>query len=215
MYRSLLCLIVLLLLIQPAAAEERRQPNILFILVDDLGKEWISSYGGEGVWTPAIDQLATTGMKFNNAWCMPQCTPTRVTLLTGQYPFRHGWTNHWDVPRWGAGAHFDPSLNTTFANVLRDAGYKTCAVGKWQIDDFRVEPKAMEEAGFDDWCMWTGYEADNPPSAERYWNPYINIKGKGSKTFEGEFGPIFSVITLRTSFRNTKTSRCCSIIRWY
>lgn len=189
MYRSLLCLTILLLLIQPATAEERRQPNILFILVDDLGKEWISSYGGEGVWTPAIDQLAATGMKFNNAWCMPQCTPTRVTLLTGQYPFRHGWTNHWDVPRWGAGAHFDPSLNTTFANVLRDAGYKTCAVGKWQIDDFRVEPKAMEEAGFDDWCMWTGYEADNPPSAERYWNPYINIKGKGSKTFQGEFGP--------------------------
>lgn len=189
MFRALLSLTVTLLLIQPAVSAELKQPNILFIMVDDLGKEWISCYGAENINTPAIDRLAATGMKFNNAWCMPQCTPTRVTLLTGQYPFRHGWTNHWDVPRWGAGAHFDASLNTTYANVLRQAGYKTCAAGKWQIDDFRVEPQAMHEAGFDDWCMWTGYEADNPPSAERYWNPYINIKEKGSKTYTGQFGP--------------------------
>jgi arylsulfatase A-like enzyme len=128
-------------------------------------------------------------MKFNNAWCMPQCTPTRVTLLSGQYPFRHGWTNHWDVPRWGAGAHFDANRNTTYANVLRNAGYTTCAAGKWQIDDFRVEPDAMHEAGFDDWCMWTGFESQNPPSGNRYWNAYVNIKGEGSRSHTGKFGP--------------------------
>ena len=170
-------------------AAENKQPNILFILVDDLGKEWISSYGAEGIKTPVIDQLAATGMKFNNAWCMPQCTPTRVTLLTGQYPFRHGWTNHWDVPRWGAGAHFDASLNATYANILRDAGYATCAAGKWQIDDFRVEPSAMHQAGFDAWCMWTGYESGNPASENRYWDPFINTQGQGSKTHKGKFGP--------------------------
>ncbi len=170
-------------------AAEGDQPNILFILVDDLGKEWISCYGAEGIDTPAIDQLAATGMKFNNAWCMPQCTPTRVTLLTGQYPFRHGWTNHWDVPRWGAGAHFDAKLNATYANVLRDAGYATCAAGKWQIDDYRVEPDAMHQAGFDAWCMWTGYETGNPASENRYWDPYITTQGEGSKTHTGKFGP--------------------------
>ncbi|MEQ8635536.1 sulfatase-like hydrolase/transferase [Gimesia maris] len=189
MLRALLSVIVFLLLLQPAFSAELKKPNILFILVDDLGKEWMGCYGQEWIQLPAIDELAATGMTYNNAWCMPQCTPTRVTLLTGQYPFRHGWTNHWDVPRWGAGAHFDPKLNTTFANVLRDAGYKTCAAGKWQIDDFRVEPNAMQEAGFDDWCMWTGYEAQNPPSANRYWDPYINIKGKGSQSYPGQFGP--------------------------
>ena len=170
-------------------AAEGRQPNILFILVDDLGKEWISCYGAEGISTPAIDQLAATGMKFNNAWCMPQCTPTRVTLLTGQYPFRHGWTNHWDVPRWGAGAHFDAKLNATYANVLRNAGYATCAAGKWQIDDYRVEPDAMHQAGFDAWCMWTGYETGNPASENRYWDPFINTQGEGSTTHTGKFGP--------------------------
>lgn len=47
----------------------------------------------------------------------------------------------------------------------------------------------MNEAGFDEWCMWTGYEAHNPPSANRYWDPYINIKGKGSKAYTDQFGP--------------------------
>ncbi|WP_146530570.1 sulfatase-like hydrolase/transferase [Novipirellula artificiosorum] len=46
------------------------RPNILFIMVDDLGKEWISCYGAEGIQTPNIDKLAATGMKFNNAWCI-------------------------------------------------------------------------------------------------------------------------------------------------
>jgi arylsulfatase A-like enzyme len=172
-------------LVSPCFAEK---PNILFIMVDDLGKEWVSHYGAEGIETPNIDKLASNGMAFDNAWCMPQCTPTRVTLLTGQYPFRHGWTNHWDVPRWGAGAHFDPSENPSFPLALRRAGYKTAAAGKWQIDDFRVEPRAMYEAGFDRWCMWTGYETGNPPSGKRYWNPYIATDGQ-SKTHTDQFGP--------------------------
>lgn len=157
-------------------------------MVDDLGKEWISTYGAEGIKTPNIDKLAAGGMKFENAYCMPQCTPTRVTLLTGQYPFRHGWTNHWDVPRWGAGAHFDPGVNPSYPRVLREAGYKTAAAGKWQIDDFRVEPKAMHEAGFDQWAMWTGYETGIKASAKRYADPYIAMNGE-SKTHEGKYGP--------------------------
>jgi arylsulfatase A-like enzyme len=169
-------------------ARAAEKPNILFIMVDDLGKEWISCYGAEGIRTPWIDALASRGMRFENAYSMPQCTPTRVTLLTGQYPFRHGWTNHFDVPRWGSGGHFDPEQNASFARVLKRAGYATCAAGKWQIDDFRVEPKAMQEAGFDEWCMWTGFEAGNPPSANRYWDPYINTRD-GSRTYKDQFGP--------------------------
>ena len=180
---STLCLAVLL-----SMTVRAEQPNIVFIMVDDLGKEWVSHYGGEGVKTPSIDKLAARGMAFDNAWCMPQCTPTRVTLLTGQYPYRHGWTNHWDVPRWGAGAHFDPGLNPSFPLVLREAGYKTAAAGKWQIDDFRVEPKAMDEAGFDQWCMWTGYETGVKASAKRYADPYIAMNGE-SKTHAGKYGP--------------------------
>jgi len=170
------------------AAPPAEKPNILFILVDDLGKEWIRCYGAEGIETPNIDALAKSGMRFENAYAMPQCTPTRVTLLTGLYPCHHGWTNHYDVPRWGSGGHYDHTLNASFARVAREAGYVTAAAGKWQIDDFRVEPHAMHDAGFDDWCMWTGGEGGNPRSNERYWGPYIHTRD-GSRIHDDKFGP--------------------------
>ncbi len=172
-----------------AASAWAAPPNIVLVMVDDLGPEWISSYGGEGIETPNIDKLASGGMLFRNAYSMPQCTPTRVTLLTGQYPFRHGWTNHWDVPRWGAGCHFDPAHNVSFARLLRKAGYATAVAGKWQINDFRVQPRALFEHGFDEWSVWTGGEGDNPVSNERYWNPYVFTDKRTSRTYEGQFGP--------------------------
>ncbi|AKP51856.1 Arylsulfatase [Cyclobacterium amurskyense] len=163
-------------------------PNIILIMVDDLGKEWVSHYGAEDISTPNIDALAKSGVTFNNVYSMPQCTPTRVTLLTGQYPFKHGWVNHWDVPRWGGGAHFDETMNPSIGIAMKEAGYTTCIAGKWQIDDFRVEPDALLRNGFDEFCMWTGYESGIKASANRYQDPYIFTK-EGSKTHKGAFGP--------------------------
>ena len=167
--------------------EDREKPNILLIFVDDLGKEWISSYGATDIKTPNIDQLAATGLKFENFYVNPQCTPSRLSLFTGQYPFRHGWVNHWDVPRWGGGAHYDWTQNPGLGRMMNQSGYATAAAGKWQVNDFRVQPDAMKQHGFDDWCMWTGFEATNPPSGKRYWDPYLHTK-EGSKTYNGKFG---------------------------
>jgi arylsulfatase A-like enzyme len=161
---------------------------VIIFLVDDLGKEWVSCYGARGIQTPNVDKLAKTGVRFENVYSMPQSTPSRVSILTGQYPFRHGWVNHWDVPRWGGGAHFDETQNPTIANQMKKAGYKTCIAGKWQIDDFRVESDALTKVGFDEFCMWTGYEEMNTPSKKRYYDPYIFTK-VGSKTYTNEFGP--------------------------
>lgn len=182
----LLCLLASL---TEADAARPEKPNIIFVMVDDLGPEWVSSYGAEDIQTPHIDKLADTGMKFLHAYSMPQCTPTRATLLTGQYPFRHGWVNHWDVPRWGAGCHFDPKHNITFARQLKEVGYTTGIFGKWQINDFRVQPNVLKEHGFDEWCMWTGYETQNPPSGERYWDAYVVTSDGFRGTKKGEFGP--------------------------
>lgn len=190
-YTCLIFIIVGLFISCANEQAEKKKPNILFILIDDLGKEWLSCYGAEDVVTPNIDKLASEGMVFENAYSMPQCTPTRITLLTGQYPWRNGWVNHYDVPRLGHGGRFDPELNPSFGKNLRDAGYVTCIAGKWQINDFRLEPDATVLAGFDEYCMWTGGENGGPStkaSQERYWDPYIHTK-EGSKTYEGEFGP--------------------------
>jgi len=184
--RSLLHILPILALALPTWAAP---PNIVLIMVDDLGPEWISSYGGAGIETPNIDKLAEGGMLFRNAYSMPQCTPTRVTLLTGQYPYRHGWTNHWDVPRWGAGCHFDPKHNISFARLLREAGYATAIAGKWQINDFRVQPRILDAHGFDEWSVWTGGEGGNPISDERYWDPYVYTDKEASRIYKGAFGP--------------------------
>ena len=173
----------------PRLAAEPRKLNILFIMVDDLGPEWISACGSQSIKTPHIDRLAEGGLRFLNAYSMPQCTPTRATLLTGQYPFRHGWCNHWDVPRWGAGCHFDPKHNMSFARIMKSAGYSTAIAGKWQINDFRVQPDILKQHGFDSWCMWTGFESQNKASAERYWDPYIYTNSTPSKTYKAQFGP--------------------------
>ncbi len=179
-------IVVALLLFQSIAVAEKK-PNILFIMLDDLGKEWVDTYGAEGIELPNVTKLAQGGMQFVNAYSMPQCTPTRVALMTGQYPFKNGWVNHWDVPRWGKGCHFDWAKNPSIARVMKSAGYATAVAGKWQINDFRVHPEAMVKHGFDEYCMWTGYEAGNPPSGKRYWDPYIHTTA-GSKTYKGKFG---------------------------
>jgi arylsulfatase A-like enzyme len=164
------------------------RPNILLIMLDDLGKEWISCYGAEDIQTPNIDTLAAGGMKFNNAYSMPSCTPSRSTLLTGKYPWRTGFVNHWDVPRWGV-TYFDwkKKENTNFARLMKGLDYATCAVGKWQINDFRLEPQVMKKHGFDEWAMWTGFETGNKASESRYQNPYINTPEEGSKTYKEKF----------------------------
>jgi len=173
----------------PRAEATNVPPNIVFILADDLGKEWISAYGASDISTPNLDSLASTGIRFDNFYGMPQCTPSRVALLTGKYPWRNGWVNHWDVPAWGI-AHFDwrTNINTSVFRLLREEGYTTAVAGKWQVNDFRIEPEAMWRHGFDDWFMWTGVESDNPPSSARYYDPYIQSR-EGRQTYTGAFGP--------------------------
>lgn len=188
--RSLLIIFISSLTLQAREASDK--PNIIFVLLDDLGKEWLNCYGGENIKTPRIDQLAAQGIKFDNAYSMPQCTPSRVAFMTGQYPYRSGWVNHWDSPRWGAG-YYDWKSNPSIARTMKSAGYTTAVAGKWQLNDFRIHPDAMVKHGFDDYCMWTGCEGSTDKkheqtSTQRYWNPYIHTK-EGSKTYPGEFGP--------------------------
>ena len=167
----ILCLAGLFLI--PA---EAKRPNLIFIMVDDMGRDWVSCYGADHP-TPNIDRLAAGGVRYETAWCTPICTPTRVTLLTGQYPCHHGWVQHYDVPRWG-GAGLNPEKFTTFASLLRESGYATAIGGKWQINHLGEQPDVLERHGFDEHCVWPGVEEGNPETEERFWNGLLQTNGK-------------------------------------
>ena len=184
-----------------AHAQNRRKPNIIFFLVDDMGRDWVSCYGSKHR-TPNIDRFADRAVRFETAYSTPICTPTRIQLLTGKYPFRSGWVDHYDVPRWG-GFGFDWRKETTFARVLRDAGYATAIAGKWQVNDFRKQPDALKNHGFDEHCMWTGFETGNPASARRFWDAFMQTNGE-RKTHEGKYGPDITLDFARDFMRRHK-----------
>ncbi|MGC9347743.1 MAG: sulfatase family protein [Anaerolineae bacterium] len=98
------------------------RPNILLIHADQHRFDCIGAYGNPDVQTPNIDALAADGVRYENSFCpFPVCTPSRYSLLSSQYVHQHlGWTNRSTLP---------PAI-PTYPRVLRDAGYRTKAVGK-------------------------------------------------------------------------------------
>jgi arylsulfatase A-like enzyme len=184
--RSVAALALWFFLGASASPAAERPPNQILILVDDMARDWVGAYGAAKA-TPNFNRLAAEGTRFETVWATPVCTPTRVAMLTGQYPFRTGWNFHYDVPRWG-GRGLDPARFRTMGALLRAAGYATAIAGKWQINDLRPDPGIMRGHGFDEHCLWTGVEAGNPASEKRYWDAFLQRNGE-RRTFAGEFGP--------------------------
>src|SRR5688572_814100 len=107
----------------PSAADAaERPPNFLFILGDNLGKDWFGCYGSQEQCTPQIDKLAAGGVRFAHCYMTALCSTSRAALLTGRYGFRTGWHTHHDAAIYGGGG-FDWQRETTFARVLKAAGY--------------------------------------------------------------------------------------------
>lgn len=145
-----------------ATAALAAQPNILFVLTDDQGWPTLSCYGGKRVATPNLDRLAADGARFTDAYVMPQCTPTRAALLTGQHAARSGM---WHVIPW-YGAPWapvrEPSFTEqlpraafTFPKALQAAGYVTGMAGKWHLTTnadggyVSLKAEAARHYGFD------------------------------------------------------------------
>ncbi|UCD28142.1 MAG: sulfatase-like hydrolase/transferase [Planctomycetota bacterium] len=143
-------------------------------MADDLGYECLSCNGSTSYRTPVLDKLADTGMRFQHCYSTPLCTPSRVQLMSGQYNFRNYI---------GFGT-MDPKI-TTFAHILRSAGYATCVVGKWQLAGrARGNGTYPKKAGFDEHCLW---QVDRRES--RYWNPLIRQNEKYRSDLEDRYGP--------------------------
>jgi len=151
--RYLLLLLALVSLQLPSSAAPK--PNVIFFLIDDLGRNDLGCYGSKFYRTPNLDRMAAQGMKFTDAYAAcPVCSPTRASIMTGKYPARLHLTD-W-LP--GRGDRPDqrlarpiinqqlPSEEVTLAEKLKAAGYVTAHVGKWHLGGEGFEPQRQ---GFD------------------------------------------------------------------
>jgi arylsulfatase A-like enzyme len=127
-----------------AAGEAKSKPNIVVLLLDDLGYTDVGFNGGD-IKTPNIDRLAGSGVKLGAFYVQPVCSPTRAALLTGRYPMRHG-LQVGVVRPWAQ--YGLPLEERTLAQALKAAGYVTAIVGKWHLGHF--QPAYLPTArGFD------------------------------------------------------------------
>lgn len=130
----------------------KRKPNIILILLDDMGCRDLSCYGSEFYETPNIDALASEGMLFSNAYAScPVCSPSRASIMSGKYPARVGVTDFLvsnargmlvDAPY----THYLPLEEKSLARSLKENGYTTWHIGKWHLGTEEYYP---EKQGFD------------------------------------------------------------------
>jgi arylsulfatase A-like enzyme len=120
-------------------------PNIVFILLDNVGWGTFGAYGGT-IPTPRIDKFASEGIRFKNYNVEVQCTPSRSAILTGRHPVRSGTLR---VPYPGEGEAGLAPWEYTTAELLSDAGYATALYGKWHLGD--TDGRLPNDQGFDEW----------------------------------------------------------------
>ncbi|NQU45161.1 sulfatase [bacterium] len=163
-----------------------RKPNIVLFLVDDMGWMDCTPYGSKYYDTPNMQRVADQGMRFTSAYAMPLCSPTRASILTGQYSSRHGITSATGhMPPQEEGHNFLPKKagpnsplvmpesknylepsQYTLAEALREAGYRTGHFGKWHVG--LTEPHWPSQQGFD----VTFFAPDPGPPSSNYFSPY-------------------------------------------
>ncbi len=151
---------------QAAPGGRKRRPNLLYVFSDQQSVDMLGCYGNESIQTPHLDAFAKTGVRFNH--CIsnsPVCTPHRGTLLSGLHPLHHG-------------AFFNdlqmlPGKGKYFAEVLRDAGYRTGYVGKWHLyggNRNRPVPKGPLRYGFDDYFLTNNCTLEFRAKKSWYWD---------------------------------------------
>ena len=139
-------------------------------MADDFGYECVGANGGESCQTPNLDRLAASGVRFENAHSYPLCTPTRVALMTGKHNVRN-YLNFGTLAR----------TETTFAHLLKEAGYATGICGKWQLGRETDSPRHF---GFDEALLWQ--HTRRPP---RYANAGLERDEVEEEYPGGSYGP--------------------------
>ena len=157
-------------------------PNVLFILVDDMGAKDLSNEGSVFYESPNIDRIANGGMKFTRGYATCQvCSPSRASIVTGKYPVNHGittWIGDSSGEAWSKRGRNDSHLppeyernlrdsEITLAEAMKDAGYKTFFAGKWHLGS---EGSWPTDHGFD--INKGGWDVGGPRGG--FFSPYTN-----------------------------------------
>lgn len=173
---------------------EEKKPNVILILVDDLGWTDLGSFGSDLYQSPHIDKLASEGVKFTSSYsACTVCSPTRASIVTGKYPARlhvtdwiEGHKYPWaklNVPDW---TMYLDAKEYTMAEAFKDAGYKTAHFGKWHLGE--KEENWPEYHGFDlnigGWKKGAPHK-NNKEGYNGYFSPYGNPRLEDGP--EGEY----------------------------
>ncbi|MFV0292710.1 MAG: arylsulfatase [Paracoccus sp. (in: a-proteobacteria)] len=176
---------------KPRPRPREGAPNIVVILLDDLGFAEMGCFGSE-IRTPNIDRLAAGGLRFNNYTTVPMCAPARAALMTGKNPHSVGvgWLTHADPGYPGFQAGEIARDAPTIAELLRGQGYSTYAVGKWHnTPDFSQSPAGEKDSwplqrGFDRFYGFLGAETNyHAPGQIVQGNEFLPIEEYGPDYF--------------------------------
>ena len=188
--RSALTLMTLFsgLIISASTAWTAEAPNIIVVLADDLGYGDIGCYGEKTIRTPNLDQLAADGIRLTSCYAAhPNCSPSRAALMTGRTPMRLGIYN-W-IPMLSP-MHLRRD-EVTVAKLLRDAGYTTCLVGKWNLNGMFNLPGQPQpnDLGFEYWFATQNVALPNhrnPYNFVRNGIPVGEVKGYSAQIVADE-----------------------------
>ncbi|MBL98775.1 MAG: N-acetylgalactosamine 6-sulfate sulfatase [Rhodopirellula sp.] len=151
-------------------------PNILAIMVDDLGYGDLSSYGAKDLSTPAVDGLVKEGLKFNNFYAnCPVCSPSRASFISGRYPELvgvPGVIRTYPQDSWG---YLQKDV-VTIGHKMKQAGYQTALIGKWHLG--LTEEHWPNNRGFDHFHGWLGDMMDDYYKHERHGIGYMRLNEK-------------------------------------
>ena len=176
------CLTAVCFELRPTAQASSASPNILLIIADDLGYMDIGANNPNTFYeTPNLDRLAREGARFTDAYAAcPVCSPTRASIMTGQWPQRTGITDYLGAPspeKWPRNTILRPAAYTdrlaleapTLAKAMKAAGYATFFAGKWHLGPEGWWP---ENQGFD--LNLGGHDRGGPYGGKQYFSPYGN-----------------------------------------
>ncbi|HZN36912.1 MAG TPA: sulfatase-like hydrolase/transferase, partial [Pirellulaceae bacterium] len=178
-----MCPILLQAILALASAAPTDRPNVVLIVIDDLGWADLSCYGSKLHRSPQIDKLAAGGVRFTQAYsACPVCSPSRAAIMTGRWPARLRLTD-WlpgrgDLP---AQRMARPKIRQelpleeiTIAEMFQDAGYATASIGKWHLGGTGFGPR---EQGFE--LNIAGDSGGSPPG---FFAPWTKTNAKGKTT---------------------------------